>query len=151
MTILVPSIFWLSLVLQTAVLSTNEFLTADEQNRFDKATEVEGRIKIYHSALKRIQETIETAAAKDDFEKVPETLKRWTSILVKSCDDIETNLKKKKRSRALIKYEIDIRQSIEQNKKIKYKAPFEQLELFNSYIAEAEAVRKRLLKVLFPN
>ena len=92
-------------------------------------------------ASRRLQESIEAAAAKDDFQTVSENLKLWTALLSKSLKDIEPNLKAKKKSRALISYEIQVRKSIADTGNIKIKAPVDQQDLFDSCISQAEAVR----------
>jgi hypothetical protein len=120
-----------------------------EKAQIESAANVERRIKVYESASRRIQKTLEAAAAKDNFDAVPENLKLWNALLSKSLEDIEINLKAKKKSRALISYEIQVRKSIDSMKNIKIKAPVDQQDFFDSCLSEAEAVRKKFVEILF--
>jgi hypothetical protein len=120
-----------------------------EQAQLAKASNVEGRIKAYTAASKRMQHNLEIAVGVDNFETVPEDLKLWTALLSKSLDDIEANLQTKKKSRALINYEIQLRKSISQTESYKIKAPVEQQDLFESVLSDAQKVRKKLVEILF--
>jgi len=129
--------------------STGELFDPKEKAKIEKEKTVEGRIKVYEAASKRMQKTLETAIDQENFQSVPENLKLWTSLLLKSLEDIETNLKTKKKSRALIKFEIQIRKAIANTENYKIRAPVEQQEAFDSCIAQAEKVRRRFVEILF--
>ena len=129
--------------------STGELFDPKEKAKIEKEKTVEGRIKVYEAASKRMQKTLETAIDQENFQSVPENLKLWTSLLLKSLEDIETNLKTKKKSRALIKFEIQIRKAIANTESYKIRAPVEQQEAFDSCIAQAEKVRRRFVEILF--
>jgi hypothetical protein len=120
-----------------------------EKAQIEQADTVERRIKVYEAASKRIHQSLEAAIVKDDFHDVPDNLQLWTSLLAKSLEDIEANLKAKKKSRALIRYEIQIRKSISRTESLKIRAPVDQQDIFNSCIAQAERVRKRFVEILF--
>ncbi len=128
--------------------SINIFSPA-EKAQIESANNVERRIRVYESASRRIQQTLEAASAKDDFQAVPENLKLWTALLSKSLEDIEINLNEKKKSRALISYEIHVRKSIANTENLKIKAPVDQQDLFDSCISQAEAVHKKFVEILF--
>ena len=146
-----PFIFILALFLQVvgAPQPAGELLDPEEKAKIEKEKNVEGRIKVYEAASKRMLKTLETAVDQEDFQSVPENLKLWTSLLLKSLEDIESNLKTKKKSRALIKYEIEVRKAIANTESYKIRAPVEQQEVFDSCLAQAEKVRKRLVEILF--
>ncbi len=130
-------------------LATGDVFNPAEKAQIENASNVEQRIKVYESASRRLQQTLETAVAKDEFQLVPENLKLWITLLSKSLEDIEGNLKSKKKSTALKKYEIQVRKSIVNTTSLKIKAPIDQQDLFDSCLAEAEKVRKKFVEILF--
>jgi hypothetical protein len=140
-----------ALLLQTAGTSSmhGDIFLPSEKAQIEQADTVERRIKVYEAASKRIHQSLEAAIVKDDFHDVPDNLQLWTSLLAKSLEDIEANLKAKKKSRALIRYEIQIRKSISRTESLKIRAPVDQQDIFNSCIAQAERVRKRFVEILF--
>ena len=126
-----------------------DILNAKEKERMARAIKIEDRIKVYEAASKRIQQTLEAAVAVDDFSKAPDILKLWDSLLAGSLEDIETNLTTRKKSKPLIRYEIQVRKAITTLQGYKTKAPVDQQDLFASYLAQAEKVRKRFLEIIF--
>jgi hypothetical protein len=139
------------LLFQTAVVSfaQDEIFLPSEKAKLDAEGNVEKRIKVYEAASKRIQKSLETAIRKDDFPEVPNNLRRWTALLSKSLEDIQANLKTKKKSRALIKYEIQVRKSIANTESLKILAPVDQQDAFDTCIAQAEAVHRKFVEILF--
>ena len=125
-------------------------LSPDETARLEKEVNVERRIKVYEEASARIQQSLVTAVNKEDFQTVPDRLKAWTTLLTKSLQDIETNLKAKNKSKQLIKYEIQLRKSIATMQGYKIKAPADLQDDFDACSAQAEKVRKRFVEILFP-
>ena len=153
---MVMSILWslslfLSLVFQAGspAGAPGSALTPTEQLKLEKEDKIDGRIKIYQSASKRIQRTIEEAVGKDDFKAVPQNLRLWVSLLSDSLKDIGSNLKTKKKSRALIKFEIQVRKEILATQNYKIKAPIDQQDLFESCLEQAENVRSKFVELLF--
>lgn len=120
-----------------------------ERVQLEKAENVERRIKVYEAASKRIQKTLEAAVTKEKFQVVPNTLRLWMTLLSTSLEDIEANLRTKKKSRALINYEIQVRKSIARTESLKIHAPVDQQDIFDSCISEAETVRKQFIEILF--
>ncbi len=151
MSILWPLTFVLISLFQTgeAPSAVGEIFNSTEKAQMEKAENIERRIKIYEAASKRIQQNLEAAVSKDDFDSVPDTLKLWTALLTKSLEDIEANLKTKKKSKALKDYEIQVRKSIGNTGNYKIRAPVEQQDIFDSSLAQAETVRKRFVEILF--
>ena len=86
-------------------------LNAEEKARINRAQSVDDRIKVYHSASKRMQQSVDAAVSSNDFSGVPDALKLWVALLSGSLEDIEANLKTKKKSKALIRYEIQVRKA----------------------------------------
>lgn len=149
---LLPIFLALNMFLQVATpaVEPGDPLNVAERAQIRAEQNVEQRIKIYHRVSKRLQTSFEKAAAGDDFQAAPEFLKSWTALLSESLKDIETNLKKKK-SGPLRKFEIQVRKALSSAQNLKLKAPYEQQDLFESRLAEAEAVRKRFVEILFRN
>ena len=143
--------FALALPLQGADISSfpDDIFVPSEKAQFKKAENVEQRIKVYDAASRRIQRGLEAAITKEDFQTVPDMLRLWVSLLTKSLADIESNLKAKKKPRALINYEIQVRKSIARTESLKIRAPVDQQDLFDSCLAEAEKVRKKYVEILF--
>lgn len=125
-------------------------LSATERAEIRVEQNVEQRIKIYHRASKRLQTLLEKTTGGDDFQAAPELLRSWTALLSESLKDIDANLKRKK-SGPLRKFEIQVRKALSNAQNLKLKAPYEQQDLFESCLAEVEAVRKRFVEILFRN
>jgi len=147
-----PLNFVLSMFIQGGSVSffPPGILDSDEKSKIERANGIERRIKIYQTASVRIQRTIREAVSKEEFQTVPGNLKIWTSLLSESLKDIEAKLNaKKKKSRALINYEIQLRKAITATKGFKIRAPVDQQDIFDSNIAQAETIRKRFVQILF--
>jgi hypothetical protein len=130
-------------------LLDGDLLTAEERALIAQANKIDDRIKVYESASKRMQAALLTMVGSGDFSKTPETLDSWVSLLSGSLVDIEANLKAKKKSKALIRYEIQVRKSIGVCRNYKAKAPVEQQDAFDTCIARAEEVRKKFVDIIF--
>lgn len=126
-----------------------EVFNSAEKAQLENAKNIEQRIKVYTAASRRIQQTLEASVDKEDFRTVPENLTLWIALLSKSLEDIEANLKSKKKSGALIKYEIQLRKSITNTTSLKIRAPVDQQDLFDSCISQAETVRRKFVAILF--
>jgi len=129
--------------------AAGEILNSKEKAQMAKADSIDRRIKVYEAASKRIQQTLQDSVLKENFGVVPETLSRWTALLALSLEDIEANLKSKKRSRSLINYEIQVRKAISSTQSLKIRAPIDQQDAFDSCLSRAEAIRKKLVEILF--
>jgi hypothetical protein len=130
-------------------LSADSTLNSEEKLKIQKEKNINGRIKIYKQASDRIQKSIQDATAKNNFEIVSNDLKAWTSLLSESLQDIETNLKSKKKSKNLIRYEIQVRKAISNTQNYKIKAPVDQQDLFESCLEQAEKIRTKFVDILF--
>jgi hypothetical protein len=141
----------LNLMCQTspAPANGNHIFSSEETLKLQKANSVKNRIKIYQAASARIQKNLQQSVSKEEFETVPGALKIWISLLARSLEDIETNLKTKKKPRYLINYEIHLRKAIGDMQGHKIKAPTGQMEAFDSCITQAKNVHKKLVEMLF--
>jgi hypothetical protein len=141
----------LNMLCQAGLVSVDQdtVFSPAEKTQLTMENSVERRIKIYQSASVRIQKNMHQSVAKEDFQTIPDDLKTWISLLVKSLEDIENNLKSKKKPRSLINYEIHVRKAISDLQGIKIKAPAEQQDDFDSCIAQAASIRKKFVEILF--
>ena len=128
----------------------DDIFTEKEINKLKKERDLNDRIKIYTNASKRIQKRLHRAASKNEFQAVPSDLKLWMELLTKSLEDIETNLKPGKKSKNLIKYEIQVRKSLADMEDDRIRAPFEQQDLFASSLKQAERIRQKFVELIFP-
>jgi hypothetical protein len=144
-------ILMLNMVYRTASVpaGASDFFTPEEKAKIEKTDSAESRIKIYRNASERIQKSLHKSVDKEEFDSVPDTLKRWTSLLEKSFDDIQANLKAKKKPGSLIDYEIQVRKAIVAMKEHKIKVPVEQQDAFDACLAQAESIRRKMMEILF--
>jgi hypothetical protein len=126
-----------------------DVFTSEEEAKLEKTAKADSRIKIYRKVSERIQEKLEKSVAKGEFDTVPELLKQWTSLLTTALDDIETNLKAKKKTRNLVNFEISVRKAIDNTHRYKIKAPAEQQDAFDACIDQAEKVHRKIVDILF--
>jgi hypothetical protein len=151
MAILGSFILILTMLCQSGPIPANEddIFSATEISRLKTENSVELRIKIYQAASMRTHKNLQQSVSKEEFETVPETLKIWASLLAQSLEDVETNLKAKKKPRNLISYEIHLRKAISSMQSCKIKAPADQQDAFDSWLAQTESIRKKFVEILF--
>lgn len=145
--------FIFSLLLQTAAVPSfpEGVLSPAESINLKGEKNIERRIRVYESASKRYQGLIEGAISAEEFQTVPGNLMLWRTLLDESLKDIEVNLKSNKKSRALIRYEIQVRKTIATLQDNKFRAPEDQQGLLDSCLARAGEVRKKFVEILFRN
>jgi hypothetical protein len=127
-----------------------EAFTPEEKSQLSlSAKSLNNRIKIYDEASLRIQRDLEETIKREQYETVPDVLTAWVSLLQTSISDIEADSKANKKSKQFRKFEIHIRKTIKDLPDIKLKVPFEQHDAFDSCIAKAEIIRKKMIDILF--
>jgi len=152
------SVFWFfSLV--SILLLQNEYVPNFPEGTFiekeavkleKEADDIEERIKVYKKASERMMKDILRAVSKKEFQMLPDSLTSWTTLLTESLKDIDANLeRKKKKSKPLIKYEIQVRKAIKDIRDFKTRAPVELQDIINQSIGRAESVRTRMVEILF--
>jgi hypothetical protein len=134
---------------QTVQLPGPDGLTPTERSKLDKEGKIDSRIRIYESASDRFHKTVRSALQKQEFEVVDDALNSWTKVLSASLEDIEMNVNRKKMSRALIRYEIQLRKAFGDLQDLKYKAPVEEQEKIEKWLGRAEGIRDSFLSILF--
>jgi hypothetical protein len=121
-----------------------------ERLQLNSKSKIEDRIKIYESVSNRYHKSVEQAADKQNFEQIPAILQSWSSVLSKSLADISQNVDRKRKSNALIKFEIQLRKSIVDMRDAKIKAPVDHQDYYDDWIAQTEEARKQFVDILFP-
>lgn len=153
MSILWPFILILSVFLQNGSMSdfpTGTFTEKETRKIEKESDDIDGRIDVYRNASIRMQKELKETVSKDGFQDVPGHIQLWTSLVTESLKDIEFNIDpKKKKSKALIKYEIHVRQTINDLRELQIRAPYEQQQIFDSCIERANAARGKMVDILF--
>jgi hypothetical protein len=146
-----PFFFILSALIQTGNKAPvlDEILNSQEKAKFSESNSLKNRLDVYKSASIRIQKDLQLAISKEDFSLVARILKTWTQLLSESLKDVEASPKMKKRLRALISFEIQVRKSIATMNDYKIRAPSDMQDAFDSCLVTAETIRKQFVDVLF--
>jgi hypothetical protein len=124
--------------------------TPKEIEKLQREEDINDRIKIYTDASKRIQKRVNTAVSRGQFKSVPGDLELWTDLLTHSYEDIKAGIDPNKKSRNLIKYEIQVRRSLDDLQDNKIKAPLDLHGDFETCLNRAEAIRKKFVEIIFP-
>ncbi len=127
-----------------------DIFTAKEIKKLEKERDINDRIKVYTDASKRIQKRLNKAASRRQFQSVPGDLALWTALLANSYEDIKASIDPKKKSKNLIKFEIQVRKSLDDLQDNKIKAPLDQHDAFDACLSQAEAIRKKFVEIIFP-
>jgi hypothetical protein len=141
---------WILILPAAGAFSTaGETLLPEEKIELSQSKSLNSRIKIYHAASQRMVQALQDAVRKEQFETVPDALEAWVSLLEASIKDIEADPKANKKSKKLRKFEIHIRKTLKDLPNMKLKAPYEQIDAFDSCVAKAETIRKKIVDILF--
>ena len=143
-------VFSLFLQADSTPLFREDIFTAKEIEKLEKERDVNDRIKIYTNASKRIRNRLGKAVSKGQFQTIPGDLELWTMLLANSLDDIKANIDPGKKSKNLIRYEIEVRKSLDDIKDYKVRAPIDQQDAFDACLSKAEAIRKKFVEIIFP-
>jgi hypothetical protein len=146
---LLPLFLYAFLQAASVPLIEGNALNVEEKAQINRAQSVDDRIKVYHSASQRMQQSVGAAVRSNDFSSVPDALKLWVALLSGSLEDIEANLKANKKSKALIHYEIQVRTANSAFRGYKAKAPVDQQDALDEQITSAEKIRKKLVEIIF--
>jgi hypothetical protein len=120
-----------------------------DKTKLAAETRIDGRIKIYRAASEQIHQAINGAVSKQNYEGLDIQVRCWRELLAVSLKDIETNVNRKKKSGALINYEIQLRKSIVDMNNNRLKAPSSSLEQFESWLDQAKSAREKFVDILF--
>lgn len=143
----------LSMLLQTGYVADFPAgtFTEKEAGKIEKESDdIEGRIKVYQKASERMMKSVRKAISKREYQTVPDSLSTWTGLIAESVKDIDANLeRKKKKSKPLIKYEIQVRKAIKDIREFKIRAPVGQQDVFDRCIDTTESARSTMVDILF--
>ena len=126
------------------------FLTAAEKSALEKEKKIDNRIKVYQAASVRLSRLMQGALQEHDFARLEQGSENWVKLLSASLEDIEGNVNRKKKSRALINFEIHLRRTILDLKNVKFRLPADQEDRFDSWLDRAEEAHKKIVAILFP-
>ena len=126
------------------------FLTAAEKSALEKEKKIDNRIKVYQAASVRLSRLMQGALQEHDFARLEQGSENWVKLLSASLEDIEGNVNRKKKSRALINFEIHLRRTILDLKNFKFRLPADQEDRFDSWLDRAEEAHKKIVAILFP-
>jgi hypothetical protein len=133
----------------TAAPAQDDGLLPLERDQLQKEQKIDNRIKIFTAASIRLHKAFDSAVGNKQFEGVPLGLQVWMNLLASSLNDIDANAGWKKKSKALIAYEIHLRKSIKEVNNYKIKAPLDQQDYLETWLAQAEKIRSRFIDILF--
>ena len=140
-----------TMILQANWASSYEgdIFTSKEIKKLEKERDINDRIKIYTNASKRIRERLDKAASRKQFQSVPGDLELWTALLANSLEDINNHIDPQKKSRNLIKFEIEVRKTLDDLQDYRIKAPIDQQDAFDACLSQAESIRKKFVEIIF--
>jgi hypothetical protein len=127
----------------------SDCLTDKERKDLSGQSNVDGRVKVYRRISERLHLAIEADAKKQTYDGISTLVNCWKELLTVSLRDIEANINRKKKSGALIDYEIQLRKSIVDMKDVRLKMPYPQQDDLEAWMAQAEAARKKTVDILF--
>jgi hypothetical protein len=117
-----------------------------EKNRDD----LNERLEVYKDASMRIQKSLQKNLASGKYDLAFRQMDTWLSLLSGSIEDIEANTNpKKKKSKDLIRYEIQVRRSIGELQDYKIRVPVKEQDALERAIERADAIRVKMVDVLF--
>lgn len=124
-------------------------LLAAEKARLQTDAKLDDRLKIYDGASVRCRDFVTAAVKSQDLQSIPRVLKCWTGLLEDSLKDLEQSTVRKDKSKALRRFEINLRKEIGDMQELKLKASADQFDSFEAWLTRAEAIRKRFVDMLF--
>jgi|RhiMetdeSRZDD1v2_1073273.scaffolds.fasta_scaffold1562173_1 hypothetical protein len=135
--------------IQAVQLPGPDGLTPTERSKLEKEVKIDSRIQVYEAASTRFYKSVRSNLQKEEFEIVHEDLTSWMKVLSASLEDIEVNIDRRKMSRALIRYEIQLRKAFVDLQNLKHKAPAEEQDKIDTWLGRAEGIRAGFLNILF--
>jgi len=127
----------------------SEPLTPAEKSQLEREPNVEDRIRVYEAASQRIHLSIRNLIERQEFENVGAEMSSWLDLLSEAQKDVEQNIRRKKKSKNLIRFEIHLRKATGDLKELKLQVPTDQQQDFESWLTRVEQVRKKFFDILF--
>jgi hypothetical protein len=135
--------------LQVSNPPSADCISAAEEKRLSAEEKIDSRIKIYNQISERLHKAVVMAVALKSFNEIPALLGCWKERLTVSLKDVQANASRKKKSGALINYEIELRKSIVDVEDARLRAPSQQQDDFLSWIDQATMVHEKFVDILF--
>jgi len=110
---------------------------------------LDNRVKIYHEASTRCQNSLTANLRSQDPQPAGTQLKSWMSLLESSLEDVKGSTARKDKSRALIRYEIHLRKAIGNVQELKHKASADQFDDLEAWLTRAEEIHRKFVDMLF--
>ena len=148
--------FLISLLLLTACgqsapeTAADNCLMNEEKERLKTEMNLDRRIRIFEAGSRRCESSVVNFIVRGEFQYCPGALRAWRSLLEQSLQDIQSRPGRKDKSRALIRFEIQIRRAIAAVRDSRVRVPVELLQEIDDWLGRAEEIRKDLVKILFP-
>jgi hypothetical protein len=130
-------------------LANSNCVNAVETKQLSAQVKIDGRVKVYRNISERYHKAVQSAVSAANHDEVPALIRCWQELLAASLKDIEANINRKKKSGALIDYEIQLRKSIVDMGNSRLKVSYEQQSDFESWLSQAQVARKRFVDILF--
>ena len=124
-------------------------LTAAERTQLDRETNLDRRVRIYEAASQRLLRQVQGEFKSEEYERVAATLEAWQEVILASRKEVEAKANPKRKSRAVIQYEIQLRKAISEVRDLALRAPTELEDPFRTWLEKAEEARKSMVDVLF--
>lgn len=148
--ILVAFLGWAGLPLEQSSAPSASCLMDQEKERLARETNLDRRIRIYEAASHRCSESLMGYITRGEHQHCAGMLQAWRTLLDQALEDIMARPGRKDRSRALLRFEIELRRAIDAVRDARFNLPPEQLEKADAQLERADEVRKQLVKILFP-
>lgn len=139
------SLFWT----QENAAHAGDFLTPSEKSQIEREDNVENRIRIYESASARIHRTIRALIERQEFPELLPQMRAWQDLTAEAFRDIDRNIGRKKKSKNLIRFEIQLRKALLDLRNLKFQIPHEYQDEFESVLDRVDGVHKKLVDILF--
>jgi hypothetical protein len=144
-------LWFLALVSQAQTPVSEDGFTPQERSKLAQQQKIDGRIKVYQSATERTKSALAAKLRQQEYASVPEILQSWNRLLTLSLQDIDQSIvDRRKKSNALIRYEIQLRKAISDIQAQKTAAPVEIFDQLDAWLKRADEVRRKLVDILFP-
>jgi predicted phage-related endonuclease len=144
-------LWFLAQVSPAQIPVSEDGLTAQEQGKLAEQKKIDGRIKVYQSATERYKSALVAKLKQQEYASVPEILQSWNRLLTYSLQDIDKSIvDRRKKSKALIRYEIQLRKAISDIQARKTAAPVEVFDQLDTWLKQADQVRRKLVDIIFP-
>ena len=126
-----------------------DFLTPQERSRLARESKAEGRVGVYQAASQRYEATVTKLVAGEQLEALSSALAQWRLLLDTSLKDIEAGVVPGKKPKNVRRYEIHLRKVLSDMTRLKKTGTVEMFDALEAWCTRAEAVRQRIVDIMF--